>query len=89
MIFDDKRRILGVHKVGLQWFVYRLSEEEYQAFSATYVPEDSYVALWRIFHRKIAIVERENPGLQRNNLPLRFRPYMTEFRESGTLSHGV
>lgn len=83
MIFDEKRRIAGVHKSGTAWFVYRLNEEEYRLFSDTYVAEDSYAALWRIFHRKIAIAERENPGLQRNNLPLRFRPYMTEFK-SGT-----
>ena len=80
MIFDEKRRIVGVHRPGSVWFVYRLNEEEFRMFSSTYVQEDSYAALWKIFHRKIAIAERENRALQRNNLPLRFRPYMTEFR---------
>ncbi len=89
MIFDEKRRIAGVHRKGRQWFVYRLNEEEYRDVSDAYVQEDSYAALWRIFHRKIAIVERENPGLQRNNLPLRFRPYMTEFREPEPPSRGL
>lgn len=80
MIFDEKRRIAGVHKSGRAWYVYHLSEEEYDLFAHAYVEEDSYAALWKIFHRKIAIAERENQTLQRNNLPLRFRPYMTEFR---------
>lgn len=81
LIFDEKRRIMGVHQKDSAWFVYRLSPEEAKDFSDTYVEEDSYGVLWRIFHRTIAIADRENPGLQRNNLPLRFRPYMTEFRE--------
>jgi len=80
MIFDEKRRIVGIHKSGTAWFVYRLNDEEYRLFSDTYIAEDTYAALWRIFHREIAIAERVNPGLQRNNLPHRFRPYMTEFR---------
>lgn len=88
MIFDEKRRIAGVHRKGRPWFIYRLNDEEYRDVSDAYVQEDSYAALWRIFHRKIAIAERENPGLQRNNLPLRFRPYMTEFREPEPLPVG-
>ncbi len=82
MIFDEKRRIAGVYRPGTPWFVYRLNEEEYRLFSEIYTEEDTYGALWKIFHRKIAIAERENASLQRNNLPLRFRPYMTEFRPS-------
>ena len=81
IIIDEKRRLAGVHKRGTSWFVYRMNEEEYEAVSGRYIKEDTYAALWKIFHRHIAIAERENPGLQRNNLPLRFRPYMTEFRE--------
>ncbi len=82
IILDEKRRIAGVHRPGTMWFVYRLSEDEYRAFSEGYTEEDTYGALWKIFHRNIAIAERENASLQRNNLPLRFRPYMTEFRTS-------
>ena len=82
VIFDEKRRIAGVYRPGASWFVYRLNEEEYRVFSEVYTAEDTYGALWKIFHKKIAIAERENASLQRNNLPLRFRPYMTEFRPS-------
>lgn len=84
-ILDEKRRMVGIHRRGAPWFVYRLNEEEFGQLSESYVAEDSYAVLWRIFHRSIAIAERENPKLQRNNLPLRFRPYMTEFREQGSL----
>ena len=82
MIFDEKRRIAGVPRPGEEWFVYRLNEDEYRVFTGIYTKEDTFGALWKIFHRKIAIAERENASLQRNNLPLRFRPYMTEFRTS-------
>ena len=82
MIFDEKRRIAGIHRPGETWFIYRLNEDEYRDFSDAYTEEDTYSALWKIFHRKIAIAERENASLQRNNLPLRFRLYMTEFRTS-------
>lgn len=81
MILDENRHIAGIHRKGSAWFVYRLSQEEYREFSDAYKEEDTYSALWKIFHRRIAIAERENVVLQRNNLPLRFRPYMTEFRE--------
>lgn len=81
MIFDEKRKIVGIHQSGRPWLVYRLNETEYESLRGLADAEDSYVGLWRVFHSRIAIAERENPMLQRNNLPLRFRPYMTEFRE--------
>ena len=80
IILDEKRRLAGIHKRNAEWFLYRLSEEEYREFAKGYKEEDAYETLWKIFHQKIAIAERENLRLQRNNLPLRFRPYMTEFR---------
>ena len=36
-------------------------------------------ALWKRFHETIAIEGRVNPALQRSMLPLRHRPFMTEF----------
>ena len=82
LIFDEKRRIVGVHKSSTPWFVYQLNEEEYEGLLARTETKDSFVDLWKVFHSRIAIAERENRALQRNNLPLRFRPYMTEFRET-------
>lgn len=82
MIFDENRRIVGIHKCSTSWFVYWLSGEEYRVLLDRTEETDSFVDLWKVFHSRIAIAERENRMLQRNNLPLRFRPYMTEFRET-------
>lgn len=38
-----------------------------------------YEELWKVFFDTITIDTRRNKELQRNNLPLRFRKYMTEF----------
>ncbi len=80
IILDEKRKIAGVYRCGMPWFIYQLSEEEYGRFQER-SEEDSFVRLWRVFHRQITISERENRTLQRNNVPLRFRPYMTEFQK--------
>lgn len=40
---------------------------------------DEYKDLWKIFFDNIAIKERINPKLQRNNIPLHFRDDMAEF----------
>lgn len=82
MIFDENRRIAGIHRRGMAWFIYRLNEEEYRSLCEKSEAEDSYVSLWRIFHSRIAIAERGNFALQRNNLPLRFRSYMPEFQKT-------
>ena len=39
-----------------------------------------YEALWKAFFHSISIRERENYVCQRSHLPLRYRPYMTEFQ---------
>lgn len=41
--------------------------------------EEKYRMLFKEFCQSITIRERENPGLQKQMLPLRFREYMTEF----------
>uniref|UniRef100_UPI004055D83D TIGR03915 family putative DNA repair protein n=1 Tax=Acetatifactor sp. TaxID=1872090 RepID=UPI004055D83D len=81
MIYDENRRLLGLHPAGKQWYVmsdcedpgqskaFRLSESEW-----------TYQELFRFFCDKIAIEDRKNPDLQRNMLPLRFRDYMVEFQ---------
>ena len=42
--------------------------------------EDEYQQLFKQFCDSIAIESRKNDKLQMNMLPLRFRPYMTEFK---------
>jgi len=41
--------------------------------------EEAVQALWRHFFKTIAIKERLNPGLQRQNVPLKYRRNITEF----------
>lgn len=41
---------------------------------------ENYEELWKSFCASIAISQRKNPRCQRNHLPLRYRPYMTEFQ---------
>ena len=41
--------------------------------------EKEWEKLWKTFFTTIAIEQRKNPDCQRNHLPLRFRPLMTEF----------
>ena len=38
-----------------------------------------YEELWKCFHESISIEQRRNDTCQRNHLPKKFRPYMTEF----------
>jgi probable DNA metabolism protein len=40
---------------------------------------DPWENLWRSYHRTINIESRKNPRLQRQFMPLRYRPYLTEF----------
>ena len=79
IIYDKLRKLAGIHEAHKDWFVYRLTDSEASALNAQAITEDFYSSLWKIFHKNISIEERTNLVLQRNNLPLRFRPYMTEF----------
>lgn len=81
VILDEKRGLAGVHAAGKDWFLYRPTRVEIKRLLTNASGDDRYAGLWRIFHKCIAIESRKNPTLQRNNLPLRFRPFMTEFRK--------
>lgn len=80
MIYDEGRRLFGIHPAGKEWF---LMQDKEAAFRETELvlseKETEYQELFRYFCHKIAIKERENLLLQRNMLPLRFQDYMVEF----------
>lgn len=81
VIHDDVRNIFAVHPARKEWYLVTGGEgmEELQhSFSED---EKRYSALFEHFFHTIAIKERKNLGLQRNMLPLRYRKYMTEFRD--------
>ena len=46
--------------------------------------EKNYAKLWQVFFTSISIKQRENPDCQRNHLPFRFRPEMTEFSDGAS-----
>lgn len=79
-IFDEKRKIYGIHPYRQQWFL-ATGEELEARFRNVEVSaaEEKYAELFRHFCKTIAIGERKNLKLQRNMLPLRFREFMTEF----------
>ena len=87
VIVDSLRGIAGVHPAGRPWVLLRLNEEEKgrMAGAAGHTSQEEAEAaeLFRCFCRTVSIRERENPGLQRQHLPLRFRGTMTEFDPPG------
>ena len=78
LIYDEKRNLLGVHPARGEWYVMHDMQVDTEALFFSDV-EEKYRELFKYFCHRIAIKERENPDLQRNMLPLRFRDYMVEF----------
>lgn len=79
LIYDEGRGHYAVHPAGKEWFL--MQGEEQERKPALSVKEEYYRELFCQFCHSISIDERKNLKLQRNMLPLRFRPYMTEFSE--------
>lgn len=81
MIYDEGRRLLGVHPARQQWYMIRGIQVDKKILISS-EGEEKYRELFRHFCHKMAIKERENLNLQRNMLPLRFRDYMVEFEDA-------
>ncbi|MCH5270088.1 MAG: TIGR03915 family putative DNA repair protein [Lachnospiraceae bacterium] len=79
LIYDEGRKYYAVHPAGKEWFLMQGEEQERKLHLSA--EEEYYRELFRQFCHSISIDERKNLNLQRNMLPLRFRPYMTEFAE--------
>lgn len=90
LILDRQRKLYGIHPAGKDWYLaYReqethdegeKGEEEFLNVEAEYsVQEEKIQLLFRQFVKSIAIEERKNETLQKQLLPLRFRPFMCEF----------
>ncbi len=82
IIYDGNRNIASLHVPGKPWIIAEMSNAPDTGFQESSYEEDEYQDLWRIFFKHIAIKERTNPRLQRNNLPMRFRGDMTEFKSA-------
>lgn len=82
IIYDEKRKTAIIHQSGYQWFYTDAKDfnlEQLEQLDHISENEIQFQMLWKTFFESIAIEERKNFNLQRNNLPLRFRSNMTEF----------
>ena len=80
IIYDESRKLATFHLPGKPWILVKVPKPEQGKLEDISVKEDEYRNLWKTFFDHIATKERFNPKLQRNNLPLRFRSNMTEFK---------
>lgn len=87
VIYDENREKAAVHPRGRDWIIVNHPLEAtgdrgvWQLCLEQDTDEQEYEELWISFFNTIAIKERKNPVCQQNHLPMRFRPYMTEFRK--------
>jgi probable DNA metabolism protein len=79
LIYDENRKVASLHIPGNPWILAEVPELDQDVLNEVTSQEDEYKVLWKAFFDHIAIKERINPKLQRNNLPLRFRGDMPEF----------
>ena len=81
IIFDEKRGKAAVHISGMEWYMMTGGEAAQLHELAGRTDSGEYAALWKAFFDSAGIQERTNYVCQRGHLPLRFRPYMTEFQQ--------
>lgn len=81
LIYDEARKIASIHIPRNPWIIAEVPEIDQVRLNETSFQEDGYRDLWKAFFNHIAIKERINPKLQRNNLPLRFRDNLIEFKK--------
>ena len=80
IIYDEKRNTAVVHPAGGECALVRLPDEKWRERLTESGDQEEFERLWKTFHTHIAIRERTNRACQMTHLPLRFRPYMTEFQ---------
>lgn len=85
-IIDGNRNICALHIPEKPWVLVDSPPADSIQSNYDINKYDEYKDLWKIFFDSIAIKERINPKLQRNNIPLRFRDQMTEFTQGSTKS---
>lgn len=83
ILYDENRKKAAVHMADSGWVMVSVNSKEWEDRLAQQTDEEEYRRLWSSFYHSISIKERENPVCQRNHLPLRYRPFMTEFQSTG------
>lgn len=79
IIYDENRNTAVIHQKAKPWFFTAGEMLNLEKIKKTSEKEENIDSMWKAFFASISIKERENKGLQRNNLPLRFRSNMPEF----------
>ncbi len=79
VIYDEVRGEFGLHPRFKQWYL--VTNNEFDESTLVFSEEEqAYQELFTEFCNTIAIEARVNLKLQRQMAPLRYRPYMVEFR---------
>lgn len=81
VIYDKVHQVFLVHRKCEKWTLVWGESLDGDVTGRISEDEKGYAKLWKTFFSSISIKERENPKCQRNHLPLRFRPEMTEFSD--------
>lgn len=76
MIYDKVRKIAVMYHKGSLRYTYEFSFELPEHSSE----ERHYQDMWRLFHKTIAIKERDNPICQRSFMPKRYWEELTEMQ---------
>lgn len=79
MIIDDVHKEAVIHPKDEQFYMRKLTEEEFQQLQSTEQINDEYTDLWKTFFHAIAIEQRKNTNLQTSLFPLWTRKHVVEF----------
>lgn len=79
VIYDQTHEEFVVHRSRSAWVLVQGETMNPETVRRVSKNEREIEQLWKGFFEAVSIKERENPTCQRNHLPYRFRPDMTEF----------
>ena len=74
-VLHDARRSLAALYNGASWWI---SEVPLPGNLVLHADEEQMQGYWQEYFRRIAIVERHNPNLQRQLMPKKYWKYLTE-----------
>ncbi|MBQ1210731.1 MAG: TIGR03915 family putative DNA repair protein [Clostridia bacterium] len=80
VIYDQAHAEAGLYD-GKQWVVRQVEESYAPVLTAE---ERQYQRLWKTFYDTVAITERINPALRRQNMPKKYWRHLTEMQETET-----
>lgn len=82
IIYDKSHKEASFHSADGSSIIKILTDNDERRLDSLLDVNEQYADLWKIFFNSIAVEERKNYKLQRGNLALHYRKYMTEFMEN-------